>query len=66
VEVIDGTKAIDAFLDVMAFASNADRTNAVALALTVLLRNFWPGAPNRSASSRAQKATAARTPSSNS
>ena len=28
----------------MDFASNADRTNAVAAALTVLLRNHWPGA----------------------
>jgi hypothetical protein len=36
--------AITNFLNVMAFATNADRTNAVALALTVLLRNFWPGA----------------------
>lgn len=36
--------AINAFLDVMAFASVADRTNAVAAALTVLLRNHWPGA----------------------
>jgi hypothetical protein len=32
------------FLDVMAFASEADRTNAVAAALTVMLRNHWPGA----------------------
>ncbi|HEX6507758.1 MAG TPA: hypothetical protein VF221_09020, partial [Chloroflexota bacterium] len=36
--------AIMAFLDVMEFATNADRTNALALALTVKLRNFWPGA----------------------
>ena len=35
---------ITPFLDVMAFASNADRTNAVAAALTVMLRNHWPGA----------------------
>jgi hypothetical protein len=28
----------------MEFASNADRTNAVGAALTVLLRRFWPGA----------------------
>ena len=34
---------IDRFLDVMAFATEADRTNAVAAALTVMLRNFWPG-----------------------
>src|SRR4051794_11983923 len=31
-------------LDRMDFASAADRTNAVAAKLTVLLRNFWPGA----------------------
>lgn len=36
--------AITAFLDVMPFASNADRTNTVGLALTRMLRNFWPGA----------------------
>lgn len=36
--------AITRFLDVMAFATQADRTNAVAAALTVLLRNHWPGA----------------------
>ncbi|HEY7427514.1 MAG TPA: hypothetical protein VH682_24985 [Gemmataceae bacterium] len=36
--------AINAFLDVMEFATLADRSNAVAAALTVLLRNFWPGA----------------------
>jgi hypothetical protein len=34
---------INAFLDVMAFESNADRTNALAAALTVSLRNHWPG-----------------------
>ena len=28
----------------MEFATNADRTNAVALALTVMLRYLWPGA----------------------
>lgn len=32
------------FLDAMDFASEADATNAVAGALTVLLRNRWPGA----------------------
>ena len=32
------------FLDVMAFATDADRTNAVAAGLTTLLRNQWPGA----------------------
>jgi hypothetical protein len=31
------------FLDAMAFATESDRTNAVAGALTVVLRNFWPG-----------------------
>ena len=35
---------VERFLDVMAFATEADRTNAVAAALTVMLRNFWPGA----------------------
>ncbi len=44
VRIVSGTEAIDAFLNVMEFATNADRTNAVALALTVMLRNFWPGA----------------------
>jgi hypothetical protein len=34
---------INAFLDVMAFASDADRTNTVAAALTVMLRHQWPG-----------------------
>jgi hypothetical protein len=37
-------EAINRFLDVMAFATAADRANAVAAALTVLLRNHWPGA----------------------
>jgi hypothetical protein len=36
-------KHIDEFLNVMEFASEADRTNAVGAALTVLLRNHWPG-----------------------
>jgi hypothetical protein len=35
--------AINAFLNVMAFESEADRTNAVAGAVTVLLRNHLPG-----------------------
>ena len=35
--------AIPRFLEVMAFATKADRTNAVAAALTVLLRQHWPG-----------------------
>lgn len=44
VQVADTMDAINAFLDVMAFATPADRANAVALAITVLLRFFWPGA----------------------
>jgi hypothetical protein len=40
----ESPEAITAFLAAMSFATNADRTNAVAAALTVLLRNFWPGA----------------------
>ena len=42
-EISDSLETISTFLDVMAFDSNADRTNTVAAALTVLLRNFWPG-----------------------
>lgn len=34
---------MNAFLDEMAFETNADRTNAAATLLTVLLRNHWPG-----------------------
>ena len=41
--ISDDLEAINAFLDVMQFASNADRTNTVAAALTVLLHNHWPG-----------------------
>lgn len=41
--VLSSMDATTRFLDAMAFASNADRTNAVAAALTVLLRNYWPG-----------------------
>jgi hypothetical protein len=36
-------EAINRFLDVMAFATVADRSNAVAAALTVRLRNHWLG-----------------------
>jgi hypothetical protein len=36
-------ETVNRFLDVMDFASNADRTNTVAAALTVLLRQHWPG-----------------------
>jgi hypothetical protein len=39
-----GTRLIDTFLDVLPFATLADRTNAVAAAITVMLRHFWPGA----------------------
>ena len=42
-EVSDSLDTIKSFLEVMEFESNADRTNAVAAALTVMLRNFWPG-----------------------
>lgn len=41
--VLDSMEMINNFLDVMAFEAVADRTNAVAAALTVLLRNHWPG-----------------------
>jgi hypothetical protein len=41
--VPDSIDAINAFLDVMSFETQADRTNAVAGALTVLLRNHLPG-----------------------
>ncbi|HVX13850.1 MAG TPA: hypothetical protein VHC22_21890 [Pirellulales bacterium] len=36
--------AISRFLDVMDFDTRADRTNSVAAALTVILRNHFPGA----------------------
>lgn len=39
-----GTDAIRKFLDVMAFATEADRTAAMAARLTVMLRNLFPGA----------------------
>jgi hypothetical protein len=42
-EISDGMVAITAFLDVMEFASNADRTNALAALLTTLLRHRWLG-----------------------
>jgi hypothetical protein len=41
--VAGGTETIGRFLEVMDFASAADRTNAVAAALTALLHNHWPG-----------------------
>lgn len=40
---VTSTDTICQFLDVMAFASNADRTSAVAAGLTVLLRRQWRG-----------------------
>jgi hypothetical protein len=43
-EIEDNTDTIKSFLDVMEFETNADRTNALAGALTVLLRDAWPGA----------------------
>ena len=42
-EVSASMDTINRFLDVMAFEGEADRTNAVAAALTVMLRNLWPG-----------------------
>lgn len=42
-KVAKSLTTINRFLDVMDFESNADRTNAVAAALTVMLRFFWPG-----------------------
>jgi hypothetical protein len=42
-QVADSMEAITRFLDVMAFATNADRTNTVAAGLTVPLRRCWLG-----------------------
>lgn len=42
-EIANTTETITKFLDVMEFATPADRTNAVAAGLTVLLRHHWPG-----------------------
>lgn len=41
--VSDEMDAVNSFLDVMDFESNADRTNAVAAALTATLHNHWLG-----------------------
>ena len=41
--ILAGLDYINRFLDVMDFASEADRANALAAALIVLLRNMWPG-----------------------
>jgi hypothetical protein len=42
-EIADSTETIEVFLEVMDFASLADRTNTVAAALTLLLRHRWAG-----------------------
>ncbi|NLY01167.1 MAG: hypothetical protein GXY83_34175 [Rhodopirellula sp.] len=42
-QVSNSLSTINQFLDVMDWDSNADRTNAVAAALTVMLRNHWAG-----------------------
>ncbi len=42
-QVFDSMDRINSFLDVMDFETQADRANALAAALTVLLRNHWPG-----------------------
>ncbi|MBA4066676.1 MAG: hypothetical protein C0501_23815 [Isosphaera sp.] len=42
-EVSRSLDFVQRFLEVMAFQSAADRTNAVAAAITVLLRDAWPG-----------------------
>lgn len=41
--ISESIETITRFVDAMPFATNADRTNAVAGALTVRLRRFWPG-----------------------
>lgn len=42
--ILDGLDHVNAFLNVMAFNTVADRANAVAAALTVTLRQHWRGA----------------------
>lgn len=42
-QVSDSMERINTFLDVMDFHTQADRANAVAGLLTVLLRHLWPG-----------------------
>jgi len=42
-EASDSMERINTFLDVMDFHTQADRANAVAGLLTVLLRHHWPG-----------------------
>jgi hypothetical protein len=43
VPVFDEPETIHRFLNAMSFKSNSVRTNTVAAALTVMLRNHWPG-----------------------
>ncbi len=42
-QVFDSMDRIEEFLDVMDFETDADKANALAAGLTVLLRNHWPG-----------------------
>ena len=42
-EIAGTTGTVERFLNVMAFATNSDRTNTVGAALTVLLRHQWLG-----------------------
>ncbi|APZ90545.1 hypothetical protein [Fuerstiella marisgermanici] len=42
-QVFDSMDRIERFLDVMDLETEADRANALAAGLTVLLRNHWPG-----------------------
>ena len=42
-QIAESTVTIEQFLDMMDFATNADRTNCVAAALTVMLRRRWSG-----------------------
>lgn len=44
IELSTSMETIRAFLDVVQFEANSDRTNAVAAALTAQLRHLWPGA----------------------
>jgi hypothetical protein len=41
--ILDSPVAVNRFLDVLAFESDADRANTLAAALTRLFRNYWPG-----------------------
>ena len=42
-QISDSMDVTEKFLRAMDFETNADKTNAVAAAITVMLRNFWPG-----------------------